>query len=158
MVSRRAVIITVGTLVAIGVGVGVGIKFGILDHQQQISMSYSSSSTSNASSGTSSGTSSGRSQGIVGDMTYYSTGLGACGQTSTDDDDICAISHIVYDAAANGPNPNTNPLCGRTIQAHCYDEQVGQQRSVVLTVVDRCTDTGLLIVHVSWNARSTDME
>ncbi|KAL8768284.1 MAG: hypothetical protein Q9209_005423 [Squamulea sp. 1 TL-2023] len=74
----------------------------------------------------------GGNQGIVGDLTYYAPGLGACGSYSTDNDNICAISHITYDAAANGPNPNTNPLCGKQIRA------TRNGNSVVVTVVDRC--------------------
>jgi len=30
---------------------------------------------------------------MTGDFTYYSTGLGACGITNTDNDAIVAISH-----------------------------------------------------------------
>ncbi|KAL8706976.1 MAG: hypothetical protein Q9201_000024 [Fulgogasparrea decipioides] len=68
----------------------------------------------------------------VGDLTYYAPGLGACGKYNTGNENICAISHTVYDAASNGPNPNTNPLCGHRIRA----SRGG--RSVVVTVVDRC--------------------
>lgn len=71
-------------------------------------------------------------RGIVGDLTYYAPGLGACGRYNTANDNICAISHITYDKFANGPNPNTNPLCGRQIRASRNGE------SVVVTVVDRC--------------------
>jgi hypothetical protein len=33
---------------------------------------------------------------FTGDLTYYATGLGSCGITSTDADMICAISHELY--------------------------------------------------------------
>lgn len=54
------------------------------------------------------------------------------------------MSHIIFDAASIGSNPNANPLCGLTIRATRFDEQVNAQRSVDLTVVDRCTDLILL--------------
>jgi hypothetical protein len=63
-------------------------------------------------------------------------GLGACGVTSTDDDDIVSISHFTFDAASNSGNPNQNPLCGRKIRAQ--KEKDGKTVSVDVTVVDRC--------------------
>jgi hypothetical protein len=51
----------------------------------------------------------------TGDLTYYDPGLGACGQTSTSHDYICAISFHLFDAASTSANPNTNPLCGRRL-------------------------------------------
>ena len=77
-------------------------------------------------------------QSFTGDLTYYSPGLGSCGVTSSDSDDICAVSHLLYDAESKGSNPNANPLCGRKIRATRFDEQVNAQRSVDLKVVDRC--------------------
>jgi hypothetical protein len=73
-----------------------------------------------------------------GDLTYYEPGLGACGITSSSSDSIVAVSHYLFDAVQTGSNPNANPLCGKKIRATRYDEQVGAQRSVDLTVVDRC--------------------
>ena len=77
-------------------------------------------------------------QQFKGDLTYYATGLGSCGITSSDNDDIVAVSHLVFDAASTGSNPNANPLCGQMIRASRFDEKVGAQRSVDLKVVDRC--------------------
>ena len=57
----------------------------------------------------------------------------------TPQDAIVSISHILFDAAQNGGNPNTNPLCGQMLRASRFDEQYNQQRSVDLKVVDRCT-------------------
>ncbi|KAG9690657.1 hypothetical protein KCU95_g8707, partial [Aureobasidium melanogenum] len=74
----------------------------------------------------------------VGDLTYYSTGLGSCGITSSDSDMIVAVSHYVFDAASKSSDPNQNPLCGLKLRASRYDEQVGERRSVDLKVVDRC--------------------
>lgn len=79
-----------------------------------------------------------RSEIYQGDLTYYAPGLGACGITSTDGDDICAVSHIIFDTVSKGSNPNANPLCGLKIRATRYDQRVNAQRSLDLTVVDRC--------------------
>ena len=83
------------------------------------------------------------SQKFVGDLTYYQAGLGACGGTNGQNDLIVSISHFVFDAAGSssstGGNSNNNPLCGKMVRASRYDEQYGQQRSVDLTVADRCT-------------------
>lgn len=80
---------------------------------------------------------------FTGDLTYYSTGLGACGETSADTDYIVAVSWHLFDAAgstsSNGGNSNANPLCGRKIRAQRTDARDGQQKSVDLRVVDRCT-------------------
>ena len=42
------------------------------------------------------------------------------------------MSHATYDAAQVGGNPNTNPLCGKTIRV----ERGG--KTVDVLVVDRC--------------------
>ncbi|RMY51023.1 hypothetical protein D0863_14709 [Hortaea werneckii] len=80
---------------------------------------------------------------FTGDLTYYQPGLGACGVTSTEDDFIVALSHILFDAAGSstdaGGNSNENPLCGRMLRATRYNEEASAQRSVDLRVVDRCT-------------------
>lgn len=46
---------------------------------------------------------------------------------------ICAVSHVLFDAAASGSNPNENPLCGLKIRLRRDD------KSVDVKVVDRCT-------------------
>ncbi|KAK9491689.1 RlpA-like double-psi beta-barrel-protein domain-containing protein-containing protein [Lipomyces doorenjongii] len=66
-----------------------------------------------------------------GDGTFYSTGLGSCGITSADTDYIVAVSYVLMDANSNG-NPNTNPLCGKTITAY------RDTSFVTVTVVDTC--------------------
>ena len=78
------------------------------------------------------------SQFFVGDLTYYGPGLGACGATSGDGDSIVSVSHLLFDHVSNSSNPNSNPLCGMKIRAERFDEQVSAERSVDLTVVDRC--------------------
>lgn len=83
------------------------------------------------------------SETFTGELTYYQPGLGACGETSTDSDFIVSLSYILFDAAGsstnNGGNSNDNPLCGQTLRATRYNEEVGAERSVDLRVVDRCT-------------------
>ncbi|KAK8093336.1 hypothetical protein PG997_000021 [Apiospora hydei] len=84
---------------------------------------------------------------FTGDLTYYGPGLGACGITSTDSDAIVSVSHITFDAAGanrdGGGNLNANPLCGKKIRIQRdYKEEGGAgggNRSVDVTVVDRCT-------------------
>ncbi|KAJ5729209.1 uncharacterized protein N7483_003717 [Penicillium malachiteum] len=68
----------------------------------------------------------------TGDLTYYDPGLGACGYTNTESDLICAVSHILFDAASTGSDPNDNPLCGLKIRIRRDGE------SVDVKVVDRC--------------------
>lgn len=75
---------------------------------------------------------------FTGELTYFDPALGACGITSTAEENVVALSHIVFDAAQTGSNPNANPLCGLKIRAARWDERVGARRSVDLTVVDRC--------------------
>ncbi|KAJ6098815.1 hypothetical protein N7467_000350 [Penicillium canescens] len=67
-----------------------------------------------------------------GDLTWFDTGLGACGQWNIDTDYIAAVSHIVFDREARGTNPNNNALCGQKI----HIQRGG--RTVEATVVDRC--------------------
>lgn len=68
----------------------------------------------------------------VGEMTYYDTGLGACGWTSTDSDFIVALSQRVFDTKTPNGNPNNNPYCGKKIEAKKGD------KTVIVTVVDSC--------------------
>ena len=57
---------------------------------------------------------------------------------SSDTDHIVSVSHFLFDDVSQGSNPNANPLCGRKIRADRYDESVKGNRSIDLTVVDRC--------------------
>lgn len=72
------------------------------------------------------------SQTYTGDLTYYGTGLGACGITSSDTDHIVSISHFTFDSVSKGSDPNANPLCGHKLRV------VRNGNSIDLTVVDRC--------------------
>jgi hypothetical protein len=75
-----------------------------------------------------------------GDLTYYSPGpgYGACGYENTSTDSICAVSHIIWDAASTSSNPNNNPLCGKKIRITRFDATKGGNHSVDVEVVDRC--------------------
>ncbi|RYP58698.1 hypothetical protein DL769_008841 [Monosporascus sp. CRB-8-3] len=80
---------------------------------------------------------------FTGDLTYYDPGLGACGVVSGGGDAVCAVSHVVFDAAAEegaAANPNANPLCGRRIRVTrgAAGAGAGRNRSVDVEVVDRC--------------------
>lgn len=68
----------------------------------------------------------------VGEMTYYDTGLGACGWVSTDSDYIVALSQQVFDKKTPNGNPNNNPYCGKKIEAKWGS------KTVIVTVVDSC--------------------
>ncbi|KJX94833.1 hypothetical protein TI39_contig4156g00001 [Zymoseptoria brevis] len=67
--------------------------------------SYNSPSDSGSSSG---------GQSYSGDFTWFDVGMGACGFTSTSDQDVVAVSHVLFDKVSTG-NPNTNPLCKKII-------------------------------------------
>jgi hypothetical protein len=71
----------------------------------------------------------------TGDGTFYATGLGSCGITNQDSEDICAVSMLLYDVypGYKGGDPNSNPVCGQRIKA------TYQGKSVVVKVTDRCT-------------------
>ncbi|RYP91669.1 hypothetical protein DL770_002194 [Monosporascus sp. CRB-9-2] len=81
---------------------------------------------------------------FTGDLTYYDPGLGACGFVSGGGDAVCAVSHVVFDAAAKeegaAANPNGNPLCGRRIRVTrgAAGAGAGRNHSVDVEVVDRC--------------------
>ncbi|KAI0057692.1 hypothetical protein BV25DRAFT_1812113, partial [Artomyces pyxidatus] len=66
--------------------------------------------------------------------TYFSPGLGACGEKSSSKDLIVAVGHERFDDYPGATsNPNDNPICGKKITAH-YGS-----KSVTVKVVDRCT-------------------
>lgn len=66
----------------------------------------------------------------TGDLTYYTVGLGACGEDDSGKDDsenIVALSHLLMGTQSNG-----NPYCGKTITISYGGKQV------VATVKDKC--------------------
>ncbi|KAF8334041.1 uncharacterized protein EI90DRAFT_3288318, partial [Cantharellus anzutake] len=49
----------------------------------------------------------------TGDLTYYETGIVACGDTYTDDTLTAAVSHLLYNSWPGAiSNPTLNPICG----------------------------------------------
>ncbi|KAJ5177620.1 Barwin-related endoglucanase [Penicillium coprophilum] len=82
-------------------------------------------------------------QAFGGDLTWYNTGMGACGWFNNGGDHICAVSHIVFDRANVDGNPNHNPLCGRLIHIQRGD------RGIDVTLVDRCEGCGEFDMDVS---------
>lgn len=100
-----------------------------------------SSSSSSASDGSSSGSSGGGSGGIggilqgaaagshTGDLTYYSTGLGACGWQSSDSDYIAAIGTPLWTKYGFS---NSNKLCGHEISLTYND------KTIKVKAVDQC--------------------
>lgn len=79
----------------------------------------------------------------TGEITYYSTGLGACGETSSDTDRIVALSEDLFDAYTTDGNTNDNTLCGKTIHI-----EYGSS-STDVTVVDRCTGCSITDLDLS---------
>lgn len=75
-----------------------------------------------SSSSSSSGSNSGR-------MTFYTVGMGSCGQTNSDTELVVALNHIDM---ANGSNPNKNPKCGKKINIFHGG------KTVQATIVDTC--------------------
>lgn len=105
------------------------------------STSEAAAASSSTSSGSSSG--SGLSYGMAksgtkytGDMTYYTTGLGACGWTNGYSDKIAAVSYDIFDSYAAEESvggSNSNPVCGKTVTITGVDGM-----PYVATIVDRC--------------------
>ncbi|ELQ35685.1 riboflavin aldehyde-forming enzyme [Pyricularia oryzae Y34] len=70
-----------------------------------------------------------------GELTYYSPGLGACGQNHDDEAMVVAVAHELFDEAGGGDaNPNNNRLCGRKIRVSAD----GGGGAIEVEVVDRC--------------------
>jgi len=93
---------------------------------------------------------------FTGELTYFQTGLGACGETSGQSDDIASISELLFDKAGSssstGGNSNNNPLCNKMLRVTRFDEQYGEMRSLDLKVVDRCTGCAIDDIDTSQGA------
>ncbi|KAI0850833.1 RlpA-like double-psi beta-barrel-protein domain-containing protein-containing protein [Daldinia vernicosa] len=61
---------------------------------------------------------------LSGDMTYYTPGLGSCGQTNSETDMVVALSPAQFAADSQA--------CGKQIQIHMGG------KSALATVVDKC--------------------
>lgn len=88
-----------------------------------------------SSSGSYSGSSSG-SGDHTGDMTYYdvTVGLGSCGTTASNSDNVVALSHLDMN---NGVNPNANPLCGKMINIY---SSTGVHQAKVFDTCPACAE------------------
>ncbi|KAG8856691.1 hypothetical protein FRB91_000396 [Serendipita sp. 411] len=71
---------------------------------------------------------------FTGELTYYDTGLGACGRTNTNSDMIAAASMLLFDGfeGYTGGNPNNNPICGRRVNIYF------EGKSINVELTDRC--------------------
>ncbi|KAF7371969.1 DPBB-1 domain-containing protein [Mycena venus] len=87
-----------------------------------------------------------------GDMTWYSQGLGACGDTYNNSSMTAAVSKMMYDCwpgYTDTGNPNTNPICGPMISDSCgsiipcHEPLTATvyhgENSIQVKIVDRCT-------------------
>ena len=77
-----------------------------------------------------------------GELTYYTVGMGACGEDDTGADssqNIVAISHLLMGTQSNG-----NPMCGQTITIKTADG-----KSASATVKDKCMGCALEDIDVS---------
>lgn len=80
----------------------------------------------------------------IGDLTYFSLGLTACGQVYTDDDMVAAIAFSYF----TSPNPNVDPMCGK--QVKIIDPTT--LKYVMVTIVDKCEDCKTNDIDVSPSA------
>ncbi|KAJ4485239.1 RlpA-like double-psi beta-barrel-protein domain-containing protein-containing protein [Lentinula aciculospora] len=77
-----------------------------------------------------------------GSGTWFEIGLGACGQTQTDEDPVVAIAASTFDSFPGATaNPNENPICNKNITLYCKPSAIvvaDQDKSVTATITDRC--------------------
>jgi len=70
---------------------------------------------------------------FTGDATFFFPGLGACGIVNGPGDFIAAASHEMFDTFPGAtPNPNDNPICGKSVTA------MADGNTVTVTITDRC--------------------
>ncbi|KAF9254236.1 hypothetical protein L218DRAFT_938755 [Marasmius fiardii PR-910] len=73
----------------------------------------------------------------VGDATFYTPGLGACGRNNNANELVAAAAAAVFDTFPGATsNPNNNPICGRQAVVSFGG------KSVTVTIVDRCPGCG----------------
>jgi hypothetical protein len=85
----------------------------------------------------------------TGDLTYYTVGLGACGEDDTgkdNTDNIVALSHLLMGEQSNG-----NPYCGKTITISYGG------KTIQATVKDKCMGCAMNNIDVSTIAFTTLM-
>lgn len=67
-----------------------------------------------------------------GFVTWYNTGLGACGIWNNDGQMVAAIGWKVFDKYTPNGNPNKNKLCGKTAKV------TFRGKTISVKIVDRC--------------------
>ena len=77
-----------------------------------------------------------------GDMTYYDPGLGSCGYSNGNNDNIVALSTEVMQ---NGDSSNSNPKCGTQISIWSPHSKQAHQA----TIVDTCPGCAKYDIDVS---------
>ncbi|KAG6991076.1 hypothetical protein G7Y79_00057g090580 [Physcia stellaris] len=77
-----------------------------------------------------------------GEMTYYAPGMGSCGISSSDGEDVVALSVPMMQ---NGADPNSNPRCGSTIGI--WNPNTNQLHHA--TIVDTCQSCAMYDIDVS---------
>jgi len=66
-------------------------------------------------------------------LTYYATGLGACGETNDGTvENVVALSHLLMGTTSNDGTGDANSYCGRTITV-----EYGS-KTTTAKVVDKC--------------------
>ncbi|CAH7677119.1 RlpA-like double-psi beta-barrel-protein domain-containing protein-containing protein [Phakopsora pachyrhizi] len=69
----------------------------------------------------------------MGQATFYTPGLGACGETHTESEMVVAISKDLFQSLGGASsNPNQNPVCGKTVTASY------QGKSCSVKIIDLC--------------------
>lgn len=104
--------------------------------QQKSSSGASKSSSASSSSSSSSSSGSGLLAGIKnivsgGEVTYYSTGMGACGWTNQDSDYIVALPVGVWNRIG-GTVSNGNIVCGKKLKVS------NGQKAIEVEITDQC--------------------
>ncbi|KAJ2651580.1 hypothetical protein GGH99_007646 [Coemansia sp. RSA 1285] len=96
----------------------------------QASSSAESSTESGGDGSSNGGASSGNSETFSGDGTYYTPGLGSCGETNSDSDMVAAINAPQYGASSG--DPNSASVCGKCALVK------GDKGQVKVKIVDKC--------------------
>lgn len=100
-----------------------------------------STSAAAASSSTASGSSGSSGTTFSGDMTYYTVGLGSCGNDQTGDD--LTENIVAINVEQMGSLSNDNPLCGQTITISANGN------TATATVQDKCMGCAYGAIDVS---------
>ncbi|KAJ7770951.1 hypothetical protein DFH07DRAFT_1057993 [Mycena maculata] len=80
----------------------------------------------------------------TGDMTYYSQGLGACGDVYDDNSFTAAVSHLMFDSWPGGDisAQNRNPICGPFVPGRQALNSAGLMVSVIKSSIAGFAEIG----------------